>query len=91
MIPNNYLQLQARVKNYSQNIFRDTQLEIIYDDGERKILNGKNLSPNDEIIFDVPMNQKIIHGSKYVIKLNFFGDGAEIRGSSCEYDLILKE
>ncbi len=95
IMPNNYFQISVLVKNYSQNIFNNSQLEIIYNDGERKTLNGKSLKPNEETIFEVPLNRIQIHDSnlgfsdvKYIIKLNFWGDGAEIRGTSSEYEFI---
>ena len=94
-IPSSYVQLQARVINYSQSAFQNPQLTITYNGGERKVLSGRTLQPGEEIIFDVPFNQTQIHDSelgqydvKYMIRLDFSGNGAEIHGTKTEYELI---
>ena len=94
-IPENYLKLQARVKNYSQSTFNNPQLTITYGNGETKILSGKILQPGEEMTFDIPFNKTKIYNSdlgnsdvKYVIKLHFSGTGAEIRGTTTDYELL---
>lgn len=95
-IPSSYIQFQVRVINYSQNVFYNPRLDVIYNGIETKTLNGRTLQPGEEMTFDVPFNQTQIHDSnlghsdvKYAIQLNVSGTGAEIHGTSTEYELIL--
>jgi len=94
-IPNGLVKLQARVKNYSNEPFYNPQFEVVYNDNERKILTGRTINPGEEFTFNIPFEGLHLSNSNfgsqqvpYVIKLNFSGSGAEIRGTSTEYELL---
>lgn len=96
VIPSTFVNLQARAINRSKKVFYNPQLEVTYDNGERKLLTGKTLQPGEETTFTIPINDIDIYDPnlgdmqvKYIIKLKFSGTGADIRGSATEYEFLL--
>lgn len=96
VIPSAFVNLQARAANRSKKVFYNPQLEVTYDNSERKILTGKTLQPGEDTTFDIPINGLDIKDPNlgnmhvsYTINLKFSGSGADIRGSATEYEFLL--
>lgn len=96
VIPSTFVNLQARAINRSKEVFYNPQLEITYDNGERKLLTSKTLQPGEDTTFIIPIEDIDIYDPtlgesqvKYTIKMRFSGTGADIRTSATYYKLLL--